>query len=174
MVASHRKPLIGVVVLVLIAAAWATVRAQGLGQSSSGSLAELTAEVRQLRMVIQDAGRNQTQMQGLNIALTAQQSRLIQVGNRLEALNDQLQKASDKAQKLAQEIDSAQRKLPSSTGADRLDLENLIRGLKFEHGPAAQEEDAIRTRQMEAMNVFRQEEARWLELVARLEAILKK
>ena len=174
MVASRRKAFIGIVMLVLVAAAWATVRAQGLGQGSSGSLAELTAEVRQLRMVIHDAGRNQTQMQGLSIALTAQQSRLIQVGNRLDALNDQLLKASDKAQKVGQELDSAQRKLPTLTGADRLDLENLIRGLKFEHGPLAHEEETIRARQMEALNVFRQEETRWLELVARLEAILKK
>ena len=54
MVASRRTQLIGIVMLVVVAAAWATVRAQGLGQSQSGSLAELTAEVRQLRMVIQD------------------------------------------------------------------------------------------------------------------------
>ena len=151
-----------------------TAFAQGLGPSAGGSLAELTAEVRQLRMVIQDAGRNQTQMQALNISLTAQQSRLQQVVARLDGLSDQLFKASDKAQKLNQQMTDAQLKFATATGADRLELESFIRGLKSELGPAVEEENAIRTRQMEALNVFRQEEARWLELVAKLEAILKR
>ena len=46
-----------IVALVLAGGVWATTRAQGLGQSSSGSLSELTAEVRQLRLTIAEAGK---------------------------------------------------------------------------------------------------------------------
>ena len=52
----------GVGLAMLLGGAWVSARAQGLGPSSAGSLAELTAEVRQLRLVVQDAGRNQTQI----------------------------------------------------------------------------------------------------------------
>jgi hypothetical protein len=88
-------------IAILIGAAWATVRAQGLGQSSSGSLAELTAEVRQLRTVIQEAGRSQTQIQALSISLTAQHSRLNQVSARLDKNEEELQAASAKSAEAA-------------------------------------------------------------------------
>ena len=52
-------------IAVLSGAAVVTTLAQGLGPSSAGSLAELTAEVRQMRGALQEASRSQNQMQAL-------------------------------------------------------------------------------------------------------------
>jgi hypothetical protein len=167
---------IGLAAVAVIGAVGASALAQGLGPSPSGSLSELTAEVRQLRMVIQDAGRNQTQMQALNISLTAQHSRLTQVNSRLDAVTDELNKATEKSQAAAKGLLEIQTRMadPSTTAGDRIQYEEFLKNLKYQSSVAVEQESVLRTRQMELLNSFRQEEARWMELVGRLEAILKR
>lgn len=179
MVVSHRTLKIAAAIVVLAGAAWATVTAQGqtqgLGASASGSLAELTAELRQLRVAIQDAGRTQTQIQSLSIALTAQQGRLVQVTARLDKIDDELQAASRKAEAATKDLADAQERLARPRpGDERADLLRWVEASKGQAAPLVEEENRIRQRQQELMAAYRTEEARWIELVTKLEEIIKR
>lgn len=179
MVLSLRTLKIGVAIVVLAGAAWATVRAQGqaqaLGPSAAGSLAELTAEVRQLRVAIEGAGRTQTQVNALGMALTAQQGRLVQVTTLIEKVDDELREASKKAETAMREVADAQaRAARPSASDDRAGLLRQVEWFKEQAAPLLAEENRLRQRQQELTASYRSEEARWLELVAKLEEIIKK
>ena len=167
---------VAVGVAVILAAAVVTTWAQGLGPSNTGSLAELTAEVRQLRMVVQEAGRNQSQMQALGIALTAQQSRLQQVGARMEATQQELEKAQATSQQLAAVFSSAQdaRTSQNLSAEDRAGRAEALKMFREQLDRAQAAENAIRTRLSDLATSFRNEEARWLELVAKLDEVVKR
>jgi hypothetical protein len=159
----------------LTAAAWATVRAQGLGPSAGGSLAELTAEVRQLRAVIQEAARSQTQVQGLSLALTSQQSRLGQVGTRLEKIDEELRAASAKTGEAKRALAEAESSAANAVTPSELKSSQLdVRLAKAAVDRLVEEENQVRLRQTEHVAAFRAEEARWVELVARLEEVIKR
>jgi archaellum component FlaC len=113
-------------------------------------------------------------MQALSISLSAQQGRLTQVANRLDVITDQLNKATDKSQGLSKDLADAQTALSASTVETRTLVEGRVRLAKFEFDQAAAEENAVRARYNDALNVFRAEEARWLELVAKLDDIIKR
>jgi len=167
--------LTGIGVVGLTGGTWLSARSQGLGPSSAGSLAELTAEVRQLRLVVQEAGRNQTQIQALNISLTAQHSRLSQVSARLDKADEELRVASAKTQEVSGRLSEAQAGLArATTDLDRRTYQILIEEIKPAVDRYVADENQIRTRQMELFNSFRAEEVRWIELVAKLEEILKR
>jgi uncharacterized protein YaaN involved in tellurite resistance len=162
-------------VALLIGVGWATVWAQGLGPNSSGSLAELTAEVRQLRVVIQDAGRSQAQMQAVGISLTAQLNRLNQVSARLDKTEEELRAASARTREAAEIMTAIQSSLARAISAEeRAHGQRGVQTAKDEVDRFLEEENRIRQRQTELMAAFRADEARWLELVAKLDEIIKR
>ena len=169
------KTRIAATVGVLACAAVVTTWAQGLGPSTSGSLAELTAEVRQLKVAIQEAGRSQNQMQALNISLTAQQSRLAQVSARLDAAEDDLQQAVSRTQEAVAVIATAQNApRPNISAEERAQLAEMVKEFRQQADQAQTRENTARVKRDDLMNAFRAEEARWLQLVARLEEIIKR
>ena len=117
--AVSRSARLGAVIVALIGVAVVTTWTQGLGSSAGGSLSELTAEVRQLRVVIQEAGRNQAQMQALSFALTSQHSRLNQVSARLDAVQEELAKASEKTQAALRLVVEAQNEARTASAIGR-------------------------------------------------------
>ena len=62
--------------------------------SSDGSLAALTAEVRRLRIAVEDLARTQTEAQALAMRVTAQQSRMAQVAEELNAVRKEVESAT--------------------------------------------------------------------------------
>ena len=170
---SRMKLAVGVVVLAGVA--WAGVRAQGLGQANDNSMAALTNEVRQLRLAVQDAGRSQTQMQALSISLTAQHSRLSQVNDRLERTTADLAAVSSKAAEARRMIAEAQAEVGRAKTADeRAHATEMLNMFKQQTDSMIEEENRLQLRQSELANQFRMEEQRWLELVAKLEEIIKR
>lgn len=162
-------------IAVLSGAAVVTTLAQGLGPSSAGSLAELTAEVRQLKVAIQEAGRSQNQMQALNISLTAQQSRLAQVSARLDTAEEDLQQAIGRTREAVAVITTAQNEpRPNITAEERAQLAEMVKMFRREADEAQTRENTARVKRDDLMNAFRAEEARWLQLVAKLEEIIKR
>lgn len=162
-------------IVVLAAAAAATTWAQGLGPSSAGSLAELTAEVRQLKVALQDASRSQNQMQALNISLTAQQSRLAQVSARLDTAEEDLQQAMSRTREAVTVISTAQNETkPNSSVEERAQIAQMVKMFRQQADEAQAVENTARAKRDDLMNAFRAEEARWLQLVARLEEIIKR
>lgn len=173
-----RTMTIGATMLVA-AAALVTVRAQGqtqgLGPSAAGSLAELTAEVRQLRVSLEGAGRTQTQVSALGMALTAQQGRLVQVTTLLEKVDDELRAASAKSAEAAKEVSDAQARAANPRATDdRAGLLQQVEFFKQQAAPFLAEENRLRQRQQELMASYRTEEDRWRDLVSRLEEIIKR
>ena len=168
-------------VVIVSSAAWATVWAQAQGQSqplgpsSGGSLAELTAEVRQLRVSLEGAGRTQMQVSALGMALTTQQVRMSQLAVRVDKADDDLSMASAKAQNAASQMErilKAQGR--TTTPEDRRSWEEEIRQLKAIVSQLADDENRLRARQQELMAMYRAEEDRWRDLVAKLEEIIKR
>jgi len=169
------KTRITVGVGVLVCAAVVTTWAQGLGPSTAGSLAELTAEVRQLKVALQEASRSQNQMQALNISLTAQQSRLAQVSTRLDTAEEDLQQAMSRTREAVTAIATAQNETrPNISTEERAQLAEMVKMFRQQADEAQTRENNARARRDDLMNAFRAEEARWLQLVAKLEEIVKR
>jgi len=169
------KVKLAAAVAVLAAAAAVTTWAQALGPSSVGSLAELTAEVRQMRVALQEASRSQNQMQALNISLTAQQSRLAQVSARLDTAEEDLQQAIGRTREAVTAIATAQREpRPNITAEERGQVAEMVKMFREQADEAQARENSARIKRDDLMNAFRAEEARWLQLVARLEEVIKR
>jgi DNA-binding response OmpR family regulator len=169
------KVKLAAAVAVLAAAAAVTTWAQALGPSSVGSLAELTAEVRQMRVALQEASRSQNQMQALNISLTAQQSRLAQVSARLDTAEQDLQQAMSRSREAVVAITAVQNETkPNLSAEERTQLAEVIKRFREQADEAQANENGARIKRDELMNAFRAEEARWLQLVAKLEEVIKR
>jgi hypothetical protein len=145
-------PLLRIVTLCTAVVLTGGLTALGLAQEradgpGSGSLAALTAEVRQLRLAVEalakdqiqaakdqtQAAKEQAQMQALAIALSVQQSRILQLTARLDATRAELERAA---------------------------------GTDLEQRQAA-------SREAELFQMLQVEEARWADLIARLDQVIK-
>ena len=128
-----------------------------------------------MKVALQEASRSQNQMQALNISLTAQQSRLAQVSARLDTTEEDLQQAiepdsgSGDGDRNRPERDAAQYLVE-----ERGQLAEMVKGSVKQADQAQARENNARVRRDELMNAFRAEEARWLQLVAKLEEIVKR
>jgi hypothetical protein len=73
-------------------------------------------------------------------------------------------------------VEEFQRQLTRSTTSaeDRSRAESYVREGKVDVDRLLAEENRIRQRQTELLAAFRAEEARWLELVAKLDEIIKR
>ena len=149
-----------------------------LGQAHNpapGSLGELTAEIRQLRFAIEQSSRTQTQAQALGIFLSAQQSRITQVTARLDDARRELQEITQQSRAFANElaaIDAATARMAADP-AERLALEDRSKSLKLELKSTAEQEQQARVHEADMMQAWQQEEARWNDLIARLQQIVE-
>ena len=140
-----------------------------------GSLGELTAEIRQLRFAIEQSSRTQTQAQALGIYLSAQQSRIVQVTARLDAARRELEGVAQRSRVLANQLallDAATARIAADPG-ERLAIEDRSKELKLELKNIAEQEQQARTREAETMQAWQQEEARWNDLITRLQQIVQ-
>ena len=96
----------------------ATLLAQTSG-AGVGSLAELTAEVRLLRLAVEQSGRTQTQAQALGIFLSAQQSRILQMTTRLDVARKELDGIAQRSIEHANELASLEELLPRLSNSER-------------------------------------------------------
>jgi chromosome segregation ATPase len=141
----------------------------------TGSLASLTAEVHALRLAVEEAARSQTQTQALGVYLSAEQSRLVQVAGRLDAVRTELNTVRARARELADSLVNVQTQLAGNPQPEmRVQLQEMSRVLKQQADRAAEQEQAISTRESELNQAFQAEETRWAELIARLEQVIKK
>jgi|SRR5579864_1738657 len=143
--------------------------------ATPGTLAALTAEVRALRLAVEESTRSQTQTQALAVYLAAQQSRLVQVGGRLDAVRTELAAAAGRFRELTDSLASAQTRLATLNQPEmRADLEEVVRAFKQQSDRAAEQVQQLTARESELAQMFQTEEARWADLIARLEQTIKK
>ena len=161
---------------VAIALCGAAVTAQERnGQADLGSLAALTAEVRQLRLAVEESTRSQTQTQALGVYLSAEQSRLVQVAARLDAARKELDTVTLRSKQLATEISRIGETLLRETNPEiRKQLEAVSRDLKQELENIGPQEQLARSREADLSQMMQSENTRWNELISALEQMIKK
>jgi chromosome segregation ATPase len=150
------------------------VGGQGRGEPGDlGSLAALTSEVRELRLAVQQLAQTQSQTQALGVYLSAQQSRMLQVSSQLDAARKELDTAAGRSSELSSRLASIEEDLRRISDPDRRSqVEGAGREMKRELSAAAAQEQQARAREQELSQSLQTEEARWLALISRLEALI--
>ena len=152
----------------------AAIRAQGQTEAGPGSLAGLTREIQQLRVAVEESTRAQSQLQMLSVMLSAQQSRLVQVANRLDATRRELSEAAAHTAEANRLVKMFHGDMTQATPEDRQEAADLMKMFKPQADAAARHEQELRTREAELLQAYQAEEARWIELMARLEQSAKR
>ncbi len=159
----------------LIAAAAAVVMAQtGNDTAGASSLAGVTAELRQLRLAVEESTRSQTQTQALGVYISAQQSRLVQLATRVDAAKRELDALSLQTKQMTAELNSTEGEATRSTQPElRTRYEMQSRALKYELERLAPQLQQAQSREAELAHMLQTEEARWTDLIARLEQLVR-
>jgi hypothetical protein len=169
-----RRIVSGAAAAVVVTSAIAVI-AQGRQEPADGSLAALTAEIRQLRLAVEEGTRSQAQTQALGVYLSAQQSRIMQVAARADAvrkdLDDVAARSREMAARLANLTEVSQQ---VSDSKERNAMEAEGRMLKRELANVAVQQQQLQNRDDELSQMLQSENVRWTELIARLEQLLKK
>ena len=158
-----------------IAGGATVVLGQGRGEPADGSMAGLTAEVRTLRMAVQQLAQTQSQTQALGVYLSVQQSRVLQVSSQLDAARKELDGAAVRANDLASKLADLEEQLPRvSDSAERNVIQGESRVVRREHTLATAQEQQARNRETELTQALQTEESRWSALISRLEALTQR
>jgi len=139
-----------------------------------GSLAALTAEVRQLRGAVEDLARSQTRTQALGVYLSAQQGRLQQADAQLAAARQELDSATAVRDKIEAQLTELLAAQPRATLPEkRAEIEDAIKGMQSEQVRVDRTLQQAQRRESDLSEALRSEETRWNELIARLEALAR-
>ena len=163
------------VALVLAAGSAAVVLAQEKNDATNGSLAALTAEIRQLRVAVEESTRSQTQTQALGVYLSVQQSRILQAATRLESARKELDAVSLRSREIASQLENFQGEiLRVNEPQRRAQLEDANQQLKFEQRHVVEQEQQARAREAELSQALQVEESRWTDLITGLEQLIRR
>ena len=140
------------------------------------SLAAIAAELRLLRQAVEKSTDTQTQIQALTSALSAQQSRLMQVSARAEALRKDVDAAAaghaevaDYGTRLSAQLASGQL---SAEARDQASLE--LKTARADEQKASGKETQLRNALAEADAAVQTELAHWTELMSRLDQLARR
>ena len=159
---------------VMIAGCTVVVLAQA-SDAGAGSLGELTAEIRQLRFAIEQSTRTQTQAQALGIFLSAQQTRIVQVTARLDTARRELEGIERRSAAYTRQLEQLEEVTPKTTDPnERIAREEQLRDAKLALKDIAGQEQQARARESEMLQMWQQEEARWNDLIGRLQQVVQR
>jgi chromosome segregation ATPase len=139
-----------------------------------GSLAQLTAEVRQLRLAVEELARSQAETRALEASLSTQQTRMLQTEQRLEAARRGIDTTVSRGEGIEARLASLRDARSRATALDaRASLDEEIRSFEAERDDVARELQRVRRREDELSRTLQDEETRWNDLVMRLEALAR-
>ena len=148
---------------------------QSRGEPADGSMAALTAEVRELRLAVQQFAQSQSQTQALGVYLSVQQSRILQVSSQLESARRELDGVSRQSNDVASKLADLEEELPRlSDPMQRNAVQEAIRQMRREQALAAAQEQQLRNRELELSQSMQTEESRWSSLLTRLESLTQR
>lgn len=151
------------------------VLGQGRGDPADGSMAALTAEVRELRLAVQQFAQTQSQTQALGVYLSVQQSRILQVSSQLETARRELDGVSRQSTEVTSKLADLEEELPRiSDPMQRNAVQEAIREMRREQALATAQEQQLRNRELELSQTMQTEEARWSTLLTRLESLTQR
>jgi chromosome segregation ATPase len=140
--------------------------------ASDGSLATLTAEVRRLRVAVEDLARTQTEAQALAMRVTAQQSRVAQVAEQLNAVRKEVESATARNQGIEGQLSILSFQLSNTTERDaRAALDDQVRAIKAEQTSFDIELQRARGRENELSRALQLEETELNDLISRVERL---
>lgn len=136
------------------------------------SIAALTAEVRQLRVAVEQLARSQMETQALGIQLSAQQARVLQATQSLDAARKELDAAIEHDRDAQAQLSGVQDRLNDVTDDQlRTVFEFEMRGTEAEARSAELELQQARARENELSLALAREQERWRELISRFEQL---
>ena len=148
---------------------------QGRGEPADGSMAALTAEVRELRLAVQQFAQTQSQTQALGVYLSVQQSRILQVSSQLDTTRRELDGVSRQSSETTSRLAVLEEELPrTSDPTQRNAVQEAIREMRREQALAAAQEQQLRNRELELSQSMQTEESRWSSLLTRLESLTQR
>lgn len=143
--------------------------------ASDGSLAAVVHEIRQLRLAIEESARTQSQAQALTTYLSVQQMRLSQTTARRDDARRELDSLVVDQQNILRQLSELDAALPLLTDPRQRDsYESLKQNTKRREQQIAAHVEQARGREAELAQVAQDEEARWSELVGRLEQLTRR
>jgi chromosome segregation ATPase len=140
---------------------------------ADGSLAALTAEIRQLRLAVEEMARSQSETQALTVYLSAQQSRMQLADQQLAAVREQVASSTavrqDLETRLARMLADQARAAPDR----RAQIEDVINELRAEQARIDLQLQEARSRENDLSRAVQSEETRFNELITRLEQLAR-
>jgi predicted nucleic acid-binding Zn-ribbon protein len=163
------------VIAVLVSGATATVSAQTSDAESVKALRELVAEVRSLRATIEQYANAQIQAQAVGELLSVQQRRVADVTMRLDQMRRELDGISSESRRLSAQASDLEESLRVATDPKlRMETEMQQRALKQELERHIEQEQTLRSRETDLVNSLVVEEAKWNDLVERMNQWLRR
>lgn len=138
---------------------------------ADGSLAALTAEVRQLRLAVEELARSQSETQALTVYLSAQQSRMQLADQQLAAVREQIDSTTAVRQDLETRLASMLAEQAAASPDRRGQIEDGINGFRAEQARIDLQLQQARSRENDLSRAVQSEETRFNELIARLEKL---
>jgi hypothetical protein len=136
------------------------------------SMAALTAEVRQLRLAIEELARSQAETQALGMTLSAQQGRIQQIQQQLDAVRGGLAASDMMTQGFDGRLTGLRDELSRTTAPSERDaLEDQIRVFEADQAQRSVELQQLRSREGELARALALEERRWNETLTRMEQL---
>ena len=154
----------------------AVLAAQNPAPSSpppDGSMRELVAEVRALRLAVERTSGLAARSQALLGRVQLQESRLADLGRRLDEARERARAAAAHEAKLSTDLAEMTRRVPGGTGPadERADIEAMLREMRARVKLAQDQTAQLREDEQAVLTALTQEQTRWSDYNARLEAI---
>jgi chromosome segregation ATPase len=161
-----------VCVALALAASLSLGAASQPAQPSNDPMAALLSEVHALRLAMEQSAAVAPRVQLTLARLNIQEQRVTQLGTQLDQLRKQLAQAAENAEKMSNDLNDAE-KLFQTTGDDKIrrSMEYMQTDLKRRQAAQAVQEQQLRTRENETAQTLSSEQARWVDLNARLDEL---
>jgi endonuclease/exonuclease/phosphatase (EEP) superfamily protein YafD len=154
----------------VLAALWSSTFAQPVG--STDVLAQLLAEVRALRIVMEQSGTAGPRIQLLTARLSIQESRVARLARDLDDARANLVRITEAQRRASEMFENLEAAVPSeSDPARRRQLEAELKSLKQQIDVQSSEEQFLRNQESSLQASYDTEQARWLEISNRLDEL---
>jgi chromosome segregation ATPase len=138
------------------------------------SMAALTAEIRQLRVAVEELARSQAETQALGMTLSAQQGRIQQLTQQLDAVRGGLAASAMMTQGFDGRLVGMRDELSRTTDREqRAGLEDAIRAFEAEQSQRELDLQQARAHESDLSRELAQEQARWNDTLARMEQLTR-
>lgn len=136
------------------------------------SMAALTAEVRQLRVAVEQLARSQAETQTLGMTLSAQQGRILQVTQQLDAVRKEIAAAVAGSQGVEARLAGFREEISRVTEpGERAAFEGALRDIEAERSRLELELQQARGRENDLSRTLALEEDRWNDTLARMQQL---